>query len=84
MDNNSQDDGSDDADLDKELAEGMRKLSMQSQPFRYHGKSSALVFIRSTIALQNEYAGPWPTAKTNPHHPVSETSVLHASFGFVH
>ncbi|KAM5544366.1 hypothetical protein V8D89_002026 [Ganoderma adspersum] len=44
------------AELDKELAEGMRKLSMHSPPLRYHGKSSGLVFIRSAMALKNEYA----------------------------
>ncbi|PIL25446.1 transcription factor [Ganoderma sinense ZZ0214-1] len=47
-------------ELDKELAEGMRKLSMHSPPQRYHGKSSGLVFIRSAMALKNEVAPEYP------------------------
>ena len=48
--------------MDKELAEGMQKLSMNSPPLRYHGKSSGLVFIRSALAWKNEYLsfGPHP------------------------
>ncbi|PIL25392.1 transcription factor [Ganoderma sinense ZZ0214-1] len=54
---------------DKELADGMRKLSMQSQPFRYHGKSSGLVIIRTAMALKNTYAGSPPAPLSDAHHP---------------
>ncbi|KAM5544389.1 hypothetical protein V8D89_002049 [Ganoderma adspersum] len=57
------------AELDKELTEAMRKLSMHSQPFRYHGKSSGLVFIRSALALKNQYASSPPMPERDRHHP---------------
>ncbi|KAM5544332.1 hypothetical protein V8D89_001992 [Ganoderma adspersum] len=56
-------------ELDKELVEGMQKLSMNSPPLRYHGKSSGLVFIRSAMALKNEYAGERPPPKRDGQHP---------------
>ena len=68
-------------ELDKELAEGMQKLSMNSPPLRYHGKSSGLVFIRSAMALKNEYVGAQPPPKGDGPHPVSCTSLIwHAGF----
>ena len=62
-------------ELDTELTTSMRKLSMQSQPFRYHGKSSGLVFIRSAMALKNEYSGSRSVPKSDAHHPVSAVAV---------
>ncbi|KAI1785317.1 fungal-specific transcription factor domain-containing protein [Ganoderma leucocontextum] len=56
-------------ELDKELAEGMRKLSMHSPPLRYHGKSSGLVFIRSAMALKDEYVGSPPPQKRDEPRP---------------
>ena len=53
----------------------MQKLSMHSQPFRYHGKSSGLVFIRSTLALKNEPSRSWPAPESNGHHSVSAAAV---------
>ena len=54
----------------------MRKLSVRSQPFRYHGKSSKLVFIRSTLALKSESAGSRPDLNKDRRHPVSATKRL--------
>ena len=59
------------AELDEDLTESMRKLSMHSQPSRYHGKSSGLVFIRSALALKNGSTGSGITLNTNEHRPVS-------------
>ena len=58
-------------ELEKELAEGMQKLSMHSPPLRYHGKSSGLVLIRSAMALKNEYSGLRPPPKGDGQQPVS-------------
>ena len=58
-------------ELDEELAEGMRKLSMRSQPLRYHGKSSGLIFLRSAMALKNESPGSRPPPKRDEPYPVS-------------
>ena len=57
-------------DIDGEIAEGMRRLSMNSHPFRYHGRSSGMVFIRSAMALRDEYAGPRPASQGDRQHPV--------------
>ena len=59
------------AELDEDLTESMRKLSMHSQPSRYHGKSSGLVFIRSALALKNGSTGSGIALNTNEHRPVS-------------
>ncbi|PIL25378.1 transcription factor [Ganoderma sinense ZZ0214-1] len=56
-------------ELDKELSEGIRKLSVHSPPLRYHGKSSGLVFIRSALALKNEVVGSPPPPKGEGQHP---------------
>ena len=72
------------AELDEHLSIAMQKLSMHSQPFRYHGKSSGLVFIRSTLALKSKTSGSrfdltkdgrYPVSP--PHHP-SLPPPLHA------
>ena len=59
---------------DEDLSEGMRKLSINSPPLRYHGKSSGLVFLRSALALKNEYLGFRPPPKGDGQPPVSEPS----------
>ena len=61
----------DEAELDKQLTEAMRKLSMHSHPFRYHGKSSGLVFIRSALALKNQYVSTRPLPERDRHQPVT-------------
>ncbi|KAM5544335.1 hypothetical protein V8D89_001995 [Ganoderma adspersum] len=53
----------------EELSEGMRKLSVNSPPLRYHGKSSGLAFIRSAMALKNEYIGVQSPPKGVGQHP---------------
>ncbi|KAM5544146.1 hypothetical protein V8D89_002195 [Ganoderma adspersum] len=58
------------AELDEDLTEAMRKLSMRSQPSRYHGKSSGLVFIRSALALKQS-TGSRPDLNKDGRHPVS-------------
>ncbi|KAM5544144.1 hypothetical protein V8D89_002193 [Ganoderma adspersum] len=60
------------AELDEDLTEAMRKLSMRSQPSRYHGKSSGLVFIRSALALKQS-TGSRPDLNKDGRHPVSAT-----------
>ncbi|KAM5544145.1 hypothetical protein V8D89_002194 [Ganoderma adspersum] len=56
------------AELDEDLTEAMRKLSMRSQPSRYHGKSSGLVFIRSALALKQS-TGSRPDLNKDGRHP---------------
>ena len=58
-------------ELDKELAESMRNLSMRSLPIRYHGKSSGLILLRSAIALKSEHPGSRPPPKGDGQYPVS-------------
>ena len=60
------------AELDEDLTEAMRKLSVRSQPSRYHGKSSGLVFIRSALALKGSTASR-PDLNKDCRHPVSAT-----------
>ncbi|KAI0701459.1 fungal-specific transcription factor domain-containing protein [Cerioporus squamosus] len=43
--------------LDKGLIESLRKLSVSPQTYRYHGKASGLVLIRSAIGLANQELG---------------------------
>ncbi|RDX40755.1 hypothetical protein OH76DRAFT_1412738 [Lentinus brumalis] len=43
--------------LDTGLVERLCKLSVVPQPYRYHGKSSGLVLIRSAIGLRNQHLG---------------------------
>ena len=62
-------------DIDKELSDGIRKLSIHAGPFRYHGRSSGMVFIRSAINLKNEYAGSRPASSGDAQHPASTRSV---------
>ncbi|KAM5544333.1 hypothetical protein V8D89_001993 [Ganoderma adspersum] len=59
----------DEGDIDGEITEGMQRLSVNSKPFRYHGRSSTMVFIRSTIALKNEYTGSIPAQQGGRQHP---------------
>ncbi|KAM5544331.1 hypothetical protein V8D89_001991 [Ganoderma adspersum] len=59
----------------EELTEGMRKLSMHSPPLRYHGKWSGLVFIRSALALKNEFVGFQAPPKRDGQHPWLKTFV---------
>ena len=72
-DDNQQHD--DDDESENSLNEGMYRLSMNSQPFRYHGKSSGLVFIQSAMALKNEYPGYPPAPKGDGPYPVRPTTV---------
>ncbi|PIL25379.1 transcription factor [Ganoderma sinense ZZ0214-1] len=66
-DNEPHSDSEGSQELEKELAEGMKKLSMHSPPLRYHGKSSGLVFIRSAMAMKNEnVAAPPPPKRDGP------------------
>nr|VWP00236.1 Mannitol 1-phosphate dehydrogenase [Ganoderma boninense] len=58
-----------DGDIDGEIAEGIGKLSLGAHPFRYHGRSSGMVFIRSTIALKNEFTGSTPKPPGDRQHP---------------
>ncbi|PIL25404.1 transcription factor [Ganoderma sinense ZZ0214-1] len=59
-----------DVEFSEELTDGMQQLSIGSQPSRYHGKSSGLVFMRSAIALKDEHAGPSrPEPQTDESHP---------------
>ncbi|KAM5544367.1 hypothetical protein V8D89_002027, partial [Ganoderma adspersum] len=67
-DDNAQNDDDDD-ELDSKLNERMQSLSMNSQPFRYHGKSSGLVFIQSAMTLKNEYPGYPPAPKRDGPYP---------------
>ncbi|PIL25452.1 transcription factor [Ganoderma sinense ZZ0214-1] len=77
------------AELDEELTETMQKLSMHPQPFRYYGKSSGLVFVRSALALKNVRTGsglghflsmdgqqPWLKTFVEDDFPVFEASVF--------
>ncbi|KAI0701458.1 fungal-specific transcription factor domain-containing protein [Cerioporus squamosus] len=43
--------------VDEGLIESLRKLSVSPQPYRYHGKSSGLVLIRTAIELRNQQFG---------------------------
>ncbi|KAI1785161.1 fungal-specific transcription factor domain-containing protein [Ganoderma leucocontextum] len=56
-------------DIDREITEGMRKLSVNLQPFRYHGRSSGMVFIRSAMALKDECTGSRPALQGDRQHP---------------
>lgn len=57
----------------EDLAEGMQKLSIGgSQPFRYHGKSSGLVFMQSAMAKvkpEDESAARSPPPQTEDGRP---------------
>ncbi|KAM5544387.1 hypothetical protein V8D89_002047 [Ganoderma adspersum] len=57
------------AELDEDLTEAMRKLSMHPKPSRYHGKSSGLVFIRSAQTLKNGRTGSRLTLNSDGHQP---------------
>ncbi|KAI0794216.1 fungal-specific transcription factor domain-containing protein [Fomes fomentarius] len=39
-----------------EISRQLQTLSITPQPYRYHGRSSALVFLRSAIDLKNQYS----------------------------
>ncbi|PIL25443.1 transcription factor [Ganoderma sinense ZZ0214-1] len=56
-------------DIEGELAEGIRKLSIKAHPFRYHGRSSGMVFIRAAIAMKNELTGSGPAPPGDQQHP---------------
>ena len=73
-DNDSHTADEDEGDIDGEITEGMRRLSVNSQPFRYHGRSSTMVFIRSTIALKSECTASIPAQQGDRQHPVSPNS----------
>ena len=45
----------DEGDVEKDLADGIRKLSINLNPYRYHGKSSNLMFLQSV--LMQRYPG---------------------------
>ena len=52
--------------MEKELVDGVRKLTVNLHPYRYHGKSSGLVFIRSALDLKTEMDGPRLPRKPRP------------------
>ena len=56
----------DDGEMQKELVDGVRKLTVDLHPYRYHGKSSGLVFIRSALDLKTAMDGPRPPRKPRP------------------
>ena len=67
----------DEGDVEKDLADGIRKLSINLNPYRYHGKSSGLVFIRSALELKTEMTGPKPQQKPDADRPsVSATQIF--------
>ena len=69
--------GDGDEDVNEDLADGIRKLSVDPQPYRYHGKSSGLVFIRSALDLKAQMTGPQPQQKPGRGRPpVSATQTL--------
>lgn len=43
--------------VDQGLIESLRKLSVSPQQYRYHGKSSGLVLIRTAVELRNQQLG---------------------------
>ena len=45
----------DDGEMEKELVDGVRKLTVNLHPYRYHGKSSGLVLIRATKGLKDQH-----------------------------
>ena len=67
-------DGEHEAAADKDLADGIRKLSINLHPYRYHGKSSGLVFIRSALDLRAEVTGPRPLQAPRPERPLVSTT----------
>ncbi|PIL25393.1 transcription factor [Ganoderma sinense ZZ0214-1] len=68
-DNHTHTGDDDEGDIDGEITEGMRRLSVNSKPFRYHGRSSTMVFIRSTIALKNQCTRSIPAQQGDRQHP---------------
>lgn len=43
-------------DVQLEVSRQFQKLSIAPRPYRYHGRSSALVFLRSAIDLKNQFS----------------------------
>lgn len=67
---------SDDDEVYKGVVHEFRKLSVTRQMYRYHGKSSGWVFIRSAIDLKDQYATDSPKGlnRTDRREPVSAAS----------